>query len=239
MKSVLCRGSLLLALAFGISLVGFGAVADAGGPRYSSGCQPGTHYGVQYQPVSYPYQPMTYRSVPCQTVTYRSVPCQTVTYRSVPCQTVTYRTVPCPPVQCAPPPCIPSGPPTEPTPKEPPPSGVLLEVVDLVDPLEVDSEGTYVITVTNQGTQAINNIQITATLPEQLQYLSSEGPTEASAEGQVIRFTPLKTLNAEDEVEYRLKAKAVGVGDIRFQLELTTDQSPEPIRETESTNLYE
>jgi len=228
LKNVLCRRSISFALAIGISLVGFGSGANAGGPYYSSGCQSVSHQSVQYQPVSYPYRSMSYDSAPYQSMSYHSAPCQTITYRHVSC----------PPIHCAPSPCVPSGPPTEPTPKEPPPTGVLLEVVDLVDPLEVDAEGTYVITVTNQGSQAIDNIAIIATLPEQLEYLSSEGPTEASAEGQVIRFAPLETLDAEEEVEYRLKAKAVGVGDIRFQLELTTDQSPEPIRETESTNLY-
>lgn len=218
MKNLFCRRSLLFAVAFGISLVEFGSVADAGRRLFRRGCRP----------VSYV----------CQNLTYRSVPCQTVRYRTVPCQTVTYRCVPCPPVQCAPPPCIPAGPPTEPIP-EPPPSGVLLEVVDLVDPLEVGAVGTYVITVTNQGsTLAIDNIEIIVLLPEQLEYTSSEGPTEGSAEGQVIRFAPLETLYAGEEVEYRLKARAIGVGDIRFQLELTTDQSPEPITETESTFLY-
>lgn len=206
MKNVLCRRSLLLALAFGISLVGFGSVADAGVFHFRRGCRP------------------VYRYVPCRTVQY------------------------------APPAYVPSATqkpnfpsatqkPNSPSATQKPtplPSGVLLEVVDLVDPLEVGTVGTYLITVTNQGSiLAITKIEITATLPEQLEYMSSEGPTEASAEGQVIRFAPLETLYAGEEVVYRLKAKAVGVGDIRFQLELTTDQSSKPILETESTFLYE
>lgn len=116
---------------------------------------------------------------------------------------------------------------------------ILLEVIDLVDPIEVGEEETYEISVTNQGSIPAKNIVIKATLPEQLTFVAGEGPSEASADGQVVTFAPLATLAPKAKTVYRLKVMTVAVGDIRFRLDLTTDQSPEPVMETESTNIYE
>lgn len=116
---------------------------------------------------------------------------------------------------------------------------ILLEVVDLVDPIEVGEVETYEITVTNQGSLAGNKIVVKATLPDQLKFVSGEGPTQATAQGQVVTFGALDALAPKAKAVYTLKAKAVGVGDIRFRLDLTSQQSEEPIFETESTNIYE
>ncbi len=45
-------------------------------------------------------------------------------------------------------------------------AAVLLEVIDLADPIEVGGEETYVITATNQGSVADTNVQITVVLEE-------------------------------------------------------------------------
>lgn len=116
---------------------------------------------------------------------------------------------------------------------------ILVEVIDLEDPIEVGQVATYEISVTNQGSADGENIVVKATLPKQLEYVSAGGKTEPSVEGQVITFEALETLAPKAKAVWNLKAKALAVGDIRFALDVTSDQSPEPISETESTNLYE
>lgn len=116
---------------------------------------------------------------------------------------------------------------------------LLLEVVDINDPVLLGDVETYEITVTNQGSLDGRDIVVKATLPDQLQYVSAEGPTEPSATGQIVTFGALPTLAPKAKAVYTLKAKTVGVGDIRFRLDLTSLQSPEPIFETESTNIFD
>ncbi len=116
---------------------------------------------------------------------------------------------------------------------------ILLEVVDLDDPIEVGNRTVYEITVLNQGSKMDTNVLITAQLPEQLRFVSASGPTEAAAEGRTIRFRPLATLAPGAKAQWRVTAEAVGTGDVRFETTLETDMLTSPARETEPTRLYD
>ncbi|MBN2450077.1 MAG: DUF11 domain-containing protein [Lentisphaeria bacterium] len=115
---------------------------------------------------------------------------------------------------------------------------VLLEVIDLEDPIEVGGQETYVITVTNQGSMADTNIAITCTLEDSQSYVSSSGATQATATGQTVRFAPLASLAPKAKAEWRVVVKATKAGDVRFSVEMNTAQLQRPVNETESTNQY-
>lgn len=115
---------------------------------------------------------------------------------------------------------------------------ILLEVVDLVDPVEVGNETTYVITVTNQGSAPDTNIRVVATLPASQTYVSDSGVTRGSAAGQTVTFAPVASLAPGEVIEWRMTIRANAPEDSRFAVELTSDRFNRPIRETESTNLY-
>ena len=117
-------------------------------------------------------------------------------------------------------------------------AAILLEVIDLNDPIEVGSNCTYSISVTNQGSAVGTNIKIVATLPNEQQYVTSSGPTQAVANGKVISFLPLPRLAPKAKVEYRVEIKGVKAGDLRFHVELNSDQMSSPVMETESTHAY-
>jgi uncharacterized repeat protein (TIGR01451 family) len=117
-------------------------------------------------------------------------------------------------------------------------AAILLEVVDIQDPIEVGTNSTYVISVTNQGSAADTNINIVATLPDALEYVTSEGPTEAMVNGNVVAFTPLAHLTAKETATYRVEVKGIKTGDIRFHVELNSGQMTSPVMETESTTIY-
>ena len=71
---------------------------------------------------------------------------------------------------------------------------ILLEVVDVTDPVPVGEDVTYVIKVTNQGTADGTNIRITAELEDAMRYLTSKGDTSARVSGNTITFAPLAKL---------------------------------------------
>ncbi|MCP3905277.1 MAG: DUF11 domain-containing protein [Planctomycetes bacterium] len=116
---------------------------------------------------------------------------------------------------------------------------ILLEVVDIEDPVRVGEVETYVITITNQGSAPDTNIAIVCTLESYQAYESSSGPTTAAVRGNIVTFTPLGTLGPKEKATYRVKAKSVRAGDVRFKVSMNSDMLTRPVEETESTHLYE
>lgn len=117
-------------------------------------------------------------------------------------------------------------------------SAILLEVVDLSDPVGVGEDETYLITVTNQGSAPDTNVVIAANAPAQVTPLEATGPTVGTIAGSAITFAPLPRLGAGEEVEYRITVRAGAPGDVRFAVRMTSDQLSSPVQETEATNLY-
>ena len=116
--------------------------------------------------------------------------------------------------------------------------GILLEVVDLADPIEVDKEVTYVIKVTNQGSAPGTNIRITCTLPESETFVSGKGATAVSASGGALTMGTLPVLAPKAVASWEVVVKANQAADARFKAELSSDQFEKPITEDESTQLY-
>lgn len=117
-------------------------------------------------------------------------------------------------------------------------SALLLEVVDLTDPIEVGSEETYEIAVVNQGSAVGTQIGIRCTLEASQQYVSGTGPTPVRAEGRTITAEPLPALAPKEKAAWRITIKAVEAGDVRFRVELTSAQLDRAVQETEATRQY-
>lgn len=118
-------------------------------------------------------------------------------------------------------------------------AAILLECVDDPDPIELGSNLTYTVTVTNQGSAVGTNIAVNCTLPPEQEYVSSNGPTQATANGKSVAFAPVPTLAPKAKAVFRVTVKGVGVGDTRFQVEMKSDQIETAVMETESTHIYE
>ena len=116
---------------------------------------------------------------------------------------------------------------------------ILLEVIDLEDPVEIGQQTTYVIKATNQGTAPGTNIKIVCVLEDNEQYVSSGGVTPGSVDGKTITFAPLASLATKDAATWRVVVKAVKAGDVRFTVIMNTDELTRPVQETEATHLYE
>lgn len=117
---------------------------------------------------------------------------------------------------------------------------VLLEVVDLIDPVEIGEETTYRITATNQGSSVGTNIAITCMLESNEQFIDCGNcATQPSVSGGTVSFAPLASLAPHAEAVWEVKVKAVAPGDVRFKVSMNTDQIGRPVEETESTHLYQ
>jgi len=115
---------------------------------------------------------------------------------------------------------------------------LMLEVRDLVDPVEEGRETTYEIRVVNQGNAASKNVKIAATAPTQMTPKSAEGPTGYRIQGQQVIFEPFPKLAARADLVYRVKVLAKHPGNLRFKVELTGDQLDAPVYEEENTHVY-
>jgi uncharacterized repeat protein (TIGR01451 family) len=116
---------------------------------------------------------------------------------------------------------------------------ILLEVVDAVDPVEVGQQTTYVITVTNQGSAPDRNIRIVATLPGEQSFVAGAGATEVAQAGNTITFAPLPVLGVGQQAVWRVTVRAESAGDVRFGIEMRSDELTAPVVETEATTFYE
>ena len=116
---------------------------------------------------------------------------------------------------------------------------ILLECVDDPDPIELNSNVTYTISVKNQGSAVGTNIVIECTLPPEQEHVSSTGPTKVGVKGKELAFAPLPTLAPKATAVYKVTVKGVAVGDVRFRVQLMSDQMKTSVMETESTHIYE
>jgi uncharacterized repeat protein (TIGR01451 family) len=114
----------------------------------------------------------------------------------------------------------------------------LIEVVDVSDPIEIGQNEVYVITVTNQGSKAGTNIQVSCMLEEGMQYISSIGPTAGTITDNALNFAPLPSLEPKARSTWRVTVKAIGAGDMRFKVIMNSDQLERPVEETEATMFY-
>jgi uncharacterized repeat protein (TIGR01451 family) len=119
-------------------------------------------------------------------------------------------------------------------------AAVLLEVIDISDPIEVGAQETYEITVTNQGSANDTNIVVKIEIPAEMDFVSAAGPTQGTASGKSVVFAPLPSLAPKAKAVYKLVTKGTKSADVRLRVEMTTDQTaPTPVIETESTHVYE
>jgi uncharacterized repeat protein (TIGR01451 family) len=127
-------------------------------------------------------------------------------------------------------------------------SALHLETMDTSDPIQVGGDTSYRITVFNQGTVDLTDIQLQVLVPAELALQRATGPTSppapaklpaATAQGQTLAFEPLKLLKPGEKQTYEVFAKAVKPGDARWRAVLTADQlNGGPVTEEESTTVF-
>ncbi|MCP5461698.1 MAG: DUF11 domain-containing protein [bacterium] len=115
---------------------------------------------------------------------------------------------------------------------------ILMEVIDVDDPVEIGAETTYVITITNQGSAPATNVKIIGVLEENTEYVSSSGESTAELKGKEVEFAPIPSIPAKGVATLKVQVKALKAGDTRFKVKLNSDQLTRTVEETESTTMY-
>ncbi len=115
---------------------------------------------------------------------------------------------------------------------------VRLEVIDRTDPVKVGDTTTYEISVKNQGSAEDMNVSINGTLPPEMKFVSGEGDTEVTGNGQKVQFAKIDSLPPGEVISWNVQTEATGTGRTRFRLELTSDAYKRPVVEMEPTTLF-
>ncbi len=115
---------------------------------------------------------------------------------------------------------------------------VLLELIDVNDPVVIGNEEIFTITVTNQGTATDINVRIVASLENSMEFVAAQGATAPVATGQRIEFAPLPRLEPGAKATWTVRAKGVSPADHRFTVVMTSDLRQRPVMATEATTVY-
>lgn len=119
-------------------------------------------------------------------------------------------------------------------------SALLMELVDLDDPLEVGAETSYEIRVTNTGSKTETNLQLVCTLPDKMEFrgAKSGAGTKYRVQGKEVIFDPLPKLAPRADVVFRVMVRGAAPGDLRFRARITADGLSDPVLKEESTKVY-
>jgi uncharacterized repeat protein (TIGR01451 family) len=117
-------------------------------------------------------------------------------------------------------------------------AAILLEVVDVNDPIEVGEEENYEIMVTNQGSAPDTGIRVVAKLGEKFDFISAGGATKGTFSEGEVEFAPLPTLGAKQQAKWNVIAKPKAAGENIFTVSLKSDQLKTGVGETEATTSY-
>ena len=116
-------------------------------------------------------------------------------------------------------------------------TGVLVEVVDDPDPIQVGESTTFTVRVTNQGSSRdIEDLNIKATFEDELDPANASGGGTVS--GKTVTWPAVARLAPKQSITYQVVGRAVKAGDHRMETQVTTRDRSNPIVELESTTVY-
>ena len=110
-------------------------------------------------------------------------------------------------------------------------------VIDQEDPVKVGEETSYELKIINEGTADDLKINLKGTLPDSLSFVSSDGDTDITADGQALSFGTLDTLSPGESVSWIIKVKGEQAGRGVFKVDLNSENRKE-LRSSEPTTVF-
>lgn len=108
-------------------------------------------------------------------------------------------------------------------------------ICDTDDPICVGDPTSYCITVTNQGSEADDNLQVVVRFPPEIVPVGVTGDVRGTISGNTVTFEPYDNFGARQTLSYRVDARGNQSGDGRVIVEVTSQSIQTPIVQQEST----
>lgn len=118
-------------------------------------------------------------------------------------------------------------------------TSVAMSIRDLDDPIEVGVETGYEITLQNDGTQVLHDLEMICEIPPEIEFLSGTGPTAVSGERGQIRIANITELSPSQDLVYQIKVRGAKEGNFRLRAKLVSPELNKPVLAEELTRIYE
>jgi hypothetical protein len=118
-------------------------------------------------------------------------------------------------------------------------ASLVLEIIDLDDPVEVGVETAYEVRVRNEGSKAAQNVGISCELPAGVELIQAKGPAKHLTENGLVVFKSLPELTPGKTAIYRIHVRGNVGGNHRFRVRLASDSIREPLIFEELTKFYD
>ncbi|MCX7847796.1 MAG: DUF11 domain-containing protein [bacterium] len=117
-------------------------------------------------------------------------------------------------------------------------AALLIEMVDVRDPLMVGESTAMRIRITNQGSAEDRNVRLVLVFPPELTPSTPAGATTGRVEGNTVVFSPYPVLAPQQRIEYSVRITGRQAGDARTRAQMTSELIRSPVTEEESTHVY-
>ncbi|MFW6195023.1 MAG: hypothetical protein ACOC5M_00695 [Chloroflexota bacterium] len=118
--------------------------------------------------------------------------------------------------------------------------GATISIVDENDPVAVGEEAVYNVGITNQSGQSeMTNVEVSLRIPSEMTFVSADGPTEASVEGNQVVFESIDVIEPGDSVEMNVTLQADEDGDVVTRAVLDYAEFSQSILAEEGTTIFE
>lgn len=117
---------------------------------------------------------------------------------------------------------------------------LLVEVIDIEDPIEVGRIETYEITVKNQGGAPATNVQVVAEWEAVFEFVDVVGFADIapSRRERLVDFGVWPVLAPAEQIACRVRLRGVAPADARFTARVRSAEFNRWLEETEATNIY-
>ncbi len=112
-----------------------------------------------------------------------------------------------------------------------------IDIVDREDPVAVNDEFIYTITVINEGQAVDNNIELNVEVPDQLEVVGVEGTTQGQKEQNRVTFQPVEQLEPGQKASWQVRTKATSAGQANLRAEVKSEGLQRPATAEEPTRL--
>lgn len=118
-------------------------------------------------------------------------------------------------------------------------SAVVLEVVDMDDPVEVAGHTAYQLRVSNHGSIPARRVQVGARVPNQLRITDASGPSAGDVRDNQVVFDSLDHLAPGESRVFQVFVECLEAGQATFKAYVRSDDQEQPTTVEERTRVYD